>query len=250
MSTEFPLVVNTAELANLLAGGDDYIRTKDNVVVGLALKPSLNPNAPEVIVFGVGPNITRRAQLFSRTETPVPVYIKCAVNVWRYAGMYKSIGLSKKSTDIERYRANRPIERIEGILFLERCDTNSPETAGGGFANAKTRKETELAAINFVIGWLNKQKYEVQDLQSKNLGYDLKATKGEHSMLIEVKGTDFPVPRFFISRNEERCSRNEANWKLFVVTTARDKPKLHRYSAKEMLNTFLFENLSWQCTPR
>ena len=37
--------ITTAALAALTAGGDDYIRTKGNIVRGLALRLDLNPSA-------------------------------------------------------------------------------------------------------------------------------------------------------------------------------------------------------------
>jgi hypothetical protein len=39
--------ITTAELAALTAGGDDYIRTKNNEVRGLALRLDVNPRAPD-----------------------------------------------------------------------------------------------------------------------------------------------------------------------------------------------------------
>ena len=69
-------LVTTAELANLLAGGDDYIRTKSNRVLGLALRTDLNPDAPDFVVFGKGPRIISRAELFLSSGVAVPdVYV-------------------------------------------------------------------------------------------------------------------------------------------------------------------------------
>ena len=50
-------MISTKTLAARLAGGDDYIRTKRGRVRGLALRTDLNPEAPEVIVVGMGPRV-------------------------------------------------------------------------------------------------------------------------------------------------------------------------------------------------
>lgn len=57
-------ILTTPELAEKLAGGDSYIRTKNNVVKGLAITTELNPEAPEVIVVGGGPNIKKMLGCF------------------------------------------------------------------------------------------------------------------------------------------------------------------------------------------
>jgi hypothetical protein len=53
--------ITTAELARRTAGGDDYIRTKDGEIKGLALRLDLNKKAPEIVVVGKGPRIESRA---------------------------------------------------------------------------------------------------------------------------------------------------------------------------------------------
>jgi len=57
-------ILTTAELAKKLAGGDSYIRTKNNVVKGLAITTELNPEAPEVIVVGNGDRIKKMPSCF------------------------------------------------------------------------------------------------------------------------------------------------------------------------------------------
>ena len=53
------------EVEKLTAGGRSYIRTKDNVVVGLAITKQKNPEAPRIVVVGDGPGIIKNAKLLS-----------------------------------------------------------------------------------------------------------------------------------------------------------------------------------------
>ena len=45
--------ITTDELARRTAGGDDYTRTKDGEIKGLALRLDLKKKAPETVVVGV-----------------------------------------------------------------------------------------------------------------------------------------------------------------------------------------------------
>ncbi len=62
------IVISTTELAELLAGGDSYIRTKNGEVKGLAVTTDKNPDAPEIIVVGKGPRIVGNAKLFIKSK--------------------------------------------------------------------------------------------------------------------------------------------------------------------------------------
>ena len=112
--------ITTIELATLTSGGDSYIRTKNNVVKGLAITKQKNPAAPAIITVSKGPRIIKNAELLANTKMAVPTYIKLGVNQWRFAGNYKVVRFSKTTGDIYKYHGNRPIQDIYGILFMEK----------------------------------------------------------------------------------------------------------------------------------
>lgn len=240
--------INTATLARLTAGGDDYIRTKDGEVKGLALRLDLNERAPEVIVVGKGPRIERRARLLLDTPHAVPTYVKRGTNAWEYLGEYRATAYRTDKSTIAQYRGDRRTDEIAGILFLESAAVASVSVRGGGFADPQTRAEIEQAAIHFVTRELEREGFTVEDRQRENCGYDLLARRGEEELLYEVKGTDALVPRFFISRNERNCSTRNKNWRLAVVTSARANPSLLVLTSAEMEDRFTFECLAWECT--
>lgn len=241
--------ITTDELKKATAGGDSYIRTKNNVVVGLALRQDLNPDAPSIVVFGKGPKIQASAELLNVQGHAVPTYLKNGVNDWRYVGLYRAVRLSRTASDIEIYGASRPIDSVAGVLFLEEVGGPEVKVQGGIYGNAQTRKEIESAAIDFVKEELQERGFVVQDRQDDNCGYDLLATLEHKHLLVEVKGTDAPEPRFFLTRNEDRCSKVEKDWRLFVVTCARTTPRLHEYDRDEMRGSFALDPLAWEATP-
>ena len=108
------------EVAAKTAGGDSYIRTRNNVVRGLAVTLDLNPEAPDIIIVGVGTRIKANAELFNETLTPVKIFIKRETDKWEYVGKYKVKHFSKSATDIEKYRKHRLSSDVSGILFLEK----------------------------------------------------------------------------------------------------------------------------------
>lgn len=247
-AAEHPGLIDSRELARLTAGGDDYIRTKNGKVKGLALRLDLNERAPEVIVVGKGPRIQQRAKLLIDTTEAVPTYVKRSTNAWEYLGEYRATAYRTDRSTIEKYRGNRIADDIAGILFLDSAEAVSVAVRGGGFADPQTRREIELAAIDYVTQQLERQGFTVEDRQRENCGYDLLARRGREELLYEVKGTDAIAPRFFISRNERKCSNLNQNWRLAVVMSARENPSLLVLTSAEMEARFNFECLAWECT--
>jgi hypothetical protein len=249
MNSGFPEFADTKLLAHLLAGGDDYIRTKNNVVKGLALTRRLNPDAPEVVVFGKGPRIVARAKRFLESGVAVPAYIKRHVDRWQYLGQYRAIEIRTDALALSHFGRTRPPGSVAGALVLERADTEGVRVSGGAFPDSKTRDAIEAAAVNFVLAELSRRKYAVEDCQRENRGYDLLATKRGSRILVEVKGTDSAHPQFFLTRNEDKVGALETEWRLFVVCEARTTPSLHEYTYPAMLRKFDRQPLAWQCLP-
>lgn len=248
MATIFPEFVNTEQLAELLAGGNDYIRTKDNVVKGLALKRTLNPDVPEVVVFGKGPRVVSRAELFLRSGVTVPAYMKRRVDSWQYLGQYRAIEIRTGPIGLKHFGRTRQPGTVAGALVLERVDAEIVEIRGGGFGDSKTRRAVEEAAVQFVLQHLKKAGFDVVDCQRENRGYDLLASKTSSRLYVEVKGTDASEPRFFLTRNEHCFATKQIDWRLFVVCSARTSPRLHQYSWKQAESQFRMEALAWECT--
>lgn len=247
-------ILTTAELAAATAGGRDYIRTRNNVPVGLALRENFNPEGPDVIVFGPGPRVAARARLLmdhGRCSRAVPVYVKCGTDMWVYRGEYRATDLRFDAATLQRYGSiRRSVGKVAGVLFLAPMEEPTVQVSGGGFADAQTRKEIEATAVAHVARFLKERGFKVRDRQRDNRGYDLIAESATSRLLVEVKGTDAPEPRFFLTRNELRCSALEAEWRLFVVCSARQSPVLFEYSASDMRHQFQLEPLAWECTPR
>lgn len=240
--------ISTRKLEEVTAGGRDYIRTKDGQVKGLALRPDLNPRAPEVIIVGNGPNIVRRAELLLGSQSNVPAFIKCNSGEWEYRGDYRAIAYCTDRATIGTYRDSRPANSVAGILFLEKADGDPIENRNQGFPNAALRREVEKAAVKHVTQMFQSIGYLVADRQRDNCGYDLLASRGKKQLRIEVKGTYGPIQRFFISRNE-RAASHHRDWRLAVVTSATTTPEMKLLNRREAEEQFIYDPLVWDCTP-
>ena len=251
-------LLTTKQLEQATAGGDDFIRTAKGRVVGLALRLDLNPDAPDVIIVGKGIRRELRARLVASQGGTAPTYLKRGVNAWEFVGDYGPYVYKDDAATVQRLVKLRKPNSVAGGLFLSTAaasakwadDDERNRLGNRGFPDAATRKAIEIAAVNFVTSKLTAEGFTVIDHQALNLGYDLLAQKGQRTLRVEVKGTDAPFPRFFLTRNEYKCSLIAKDWQLRVVCEARSNPKMLKYSADAMLKQFALDPLAWECTPR
>lgn len=248
MPIQLHQVINTAKLAEHTAGGVDFIRTRAGMVRGITIRLDLSPDAPEIILVGMGKQRQQRARLYFESAISVPAFFKRGGDAWEYIGNYRAVDYSESKDVIAKYSiGRRRPDTVAGVLILEPETTQRVVVVGGGFPDSNTRRAIEAAAVDFVWTVLHERFYEVEDRQPENQGYDLLARKGSARLLVEVKGTDAAEPRFYLTRNEWTVGQRERDWRLFVVCTARTAPVLHEYTALQIGQLFSLEALSWEC---
>lgn len=105
-------------------GGDyvSYLPSKDGVTVCGCFKLSMNPGAPEEVVFGSGPKVVEAARVVSEQRQAIPVFLFRAPAKWEYVGIYRCAELR---TDAETCRsADRgkrdPDDELCGVLRFKR----------------------------------------------------------------------------------------------------------------------------------
>lgn len=114
-------IIDTRELADITAGGTDFIRTKNGEVKGIAIRPDLNPEAPEIVLVGRGRNRQPRAQRYFESGSHIPAFIKRAANQWEYVGEYRATHYTEDRQEVERRpKGSRIPNSVEGVLFLEK----------------------------------------------------------------------------------------------------------------------------------
>lgn len=72
------------EIREAVGGGlQDDLPHQDGRVVAACLSPELNPEAPSVVLPGLGPEIQRWAEVFAKQRGAVPTFLKRATGVIR-----------------------------------------------------------------------------------------------------------------------------------------------------------------------
>ncbi|MEH0020744.1 MAG: hypothetical protein V6Z89_13880 [Desulfobacter sp.] len=122
------------------------------------------------------------------------------VNQWRYLGHYKAKEYNQSPETIKKYHQHRPIEEVDGILFLSARDDFEITVSNRSYPDPETRKKTELTAISFVTSHYESRGYSVKDCQKDNCGYDLLGKKKNKFLKLEVKDTSGKKPRFFLTK--------------------------------------------------
>lgn len=121
-------------------------------------------------------------------------------------------------------------------------------------SDTKRRQETERRSMEVATAYFERRGYTVDDVsRNKKEFCDLIAVKdraprkGER-LCIEVKGTQAEQPRFLMSRRERKFMEdpiNAATWRMLMVTSALNKPKLLELTVKETLKMFRLTTFTW-----
>ena len=108
------------EIHGVVGGSlQSYLPTKNGEVVAACLTRKYNPEAPKVILVGRGPIIESAGKLLSKQLTPIPVFIKKAVNSWEYQGQYRSVRHLINEGEMQAYVKKSERSDVVGVIFLE-----------------------------------------------------------------------------------------------------------------------------------
>lgn len=111
------------------------------------------------------------------------------------------------------------------------------------------KQKIERAAVNAVCDYYEQQGYEISDVQSDNVGYDLIASKGKVHLLVEVKGTSRNADNAVVDltpHEYETCRKKRRNYRICVVTDALAEPCVHEFFSEESIKIWRDENTGRQ----
>lgn len=116
----------TREAIHQLLGGSRRacLPTRDGVVVAACLLKSLNPDAPRVMLCGVGPRNGPAGAALAAQAGPVPIFTKVTVNRWRYEGSFAVVAAlaSGARYDDEVAASGRAPASVSRVLLFEPRD--------------------------------------------------------------------------------------------------------------------------------
>ena len=132
----------------------------------------------------------------------------------------------RRRRDLERQRAVslQAVERVTSVLVLPHPERESSEVT-----RLRQNLETEAIAMEVVMHHERARSCQVEDVSSKNLGYDVTSldTRSGEMRLIEVKGLSAKTGTILLTPNERRVAedRRDCYW-LYIVTNCGDTPVL------------------------
>lgn len=121
-------IYTRSAIQRVVGGGlQDYLPHVNGEVVAGCFSTDLNPQAPNVILPGTGPEIERWARVFAEQRTAVPVFIKQRSNEWYCMGNFRCIRLADDPGTVEEHARRAERDDVTMVLFLER-DKNEDST--------------------------------------------------------------------------------------------------------------------------
>ena len=75
----------------------------------------------------------------------------------------------------------------------------------------------ELYAVEKAVKYLTQQNYKIERMPRKSFPYDLKATKENVELHVEVKGKSDTGEKVIVSRNEVKHSKKNAQNSVFIL---------------------------------
>lgn len=102
------------------------------------------------------------------------------------------------------------------------------------------KQQVEISAINIVTSHYVSLNYSVTSKEKDNLGWDIEASNGIETHLIEVKGLSGNIVTIELTPNEYQKSKDEkSQYKLCIVTNALSNPHLEIYFFNTFLNCWI-----------
>lgn len=123
-------------------------------------------------------------------------------------------------TEVES--AVQPSDDHDGSSRAEHGELRRPRASGQGFgSSAELRAAVETRAMKAATDHFEGLGFVVEDV-SNVMPFDLRATRAEEKLHVEVKGTTGPYGTIFLTRNEVDLARREpASAALFVLSGVR-----------------------------
>jgi hypothetical protein len=161
-----------------------------------------------------------------------------------------------------RQTIHGPFSRDKFHAFMNEVDITDPEirlnpdtagdsnasksiTGGGGFGSPAENKKIETSAMRIVTRWYQARGWNVSDVSSECLGYDLYCVKGSNRLHVEVKGSKGCDHQFIITLNEMKKWETDPLFVLSLVTNIKNKPEINQFQGPGAMKSFSFNALSY-----
>jgi hypothetical protein len=109
-----------SEIHGQIGGGlQSCFLVSSRTVVGVCLRPDLNPHAPKIVLVGFGPQKEKAAETLYGQGTAVPVFMKVSVNRWTFRGMFTAVKCSSLNSDVSFHSEGSGRTDVSKVLWLK-----------------------------------------------------------------------------------------------------------------------------------
>ncbi|MCD4728769.1 MAG: EVE domain-containing protein [Pirellulales bacterium] len=141
----------------------------------------------------------------------------------------------------------------QGVSWAAEDETEEPtaiQTVGGGLGDTERNKQVEESAIAFVTEHYRAGGWNVVSVEQDKCGYDLRCTKAQEELHVEVKGLSGDFGAFNITAGEVKRAENDPFFVLCVVACANSSnPNLNTYTGCEFLDAFDLRPIQFRALP-
>ncbi|MFH1706351.1 MAG: AAA family ATPase [Planctomycetota bacterium] len=118
----------TREAIAKLIGGDtqSYLPSRDKQIVCAALDPASNPEAPDKILCGSGPQVMEKGAMLATQGGRIPVFMKQATGEWVYRGIFEVTGSSTDPGVLTAECGTSGRADISRVIYLVKVHTRVP----------------------------------------------------------------------------------------------------------------------------
>lgn len=107
------------EIGEIVGGSTiTFIPVVDGEATCVCLDPALNPEAPNVVLAGEGPQRVSNAETLARQTGKVPVFLKRGDADWEYVGDYRVTGSSSDREVVAMHAAKAGRDEVRLVVFL------------------------------------------------------------------------------------------------------------------------------------
>ena len=99
-----------------------YLRIRAGRVSCGCFNAQLNPNAPQEILVGTGPQIERSVDILMEQGGVIPVFVKRGTNQWQYSGLMRPIRLERNPDVVARKARDGGQKNISAVLSMKLAD--------------------------------------------------------------------------------------------------------------------------------
>ena len=97
--------------------------TRDGIVVAACLLRSFNPQAPDAMLCGTGPQNGAAGATLAAQRVAIPIFVKAATNRWIHAGRFVPVASLTEGARFEAHLAasNRTRASVSRLILFERA---------------------------------------------------------------------------------------------------------------------------------